>query len=188
MFVSIPQPTLRAIAHGMGGSFLIPRLLPPTLGLALCSPLPPLSFVVPPSLLALPPAPLSSAHLCDPPCEQLLAVAGVGWGGHSSPRSPFPAHPHIAPLSTPQAKARGDGWGVLLWWGSAHRVGPSLWSLSFHPRSTPRAVARGPGGGWCCSCVFVVSLPAPSLFPICSLCHPLPWLVTPASHPTSSGS
>ena len=87
MFVSVPWPTLRAIARGMGGSFLIPHLLLPTLGLALRLPLPPLSFVVPPSLLALPPTPLSSAHLCDPPCEQLLAVAGVG-GGVARPLGP----------------------------------------------------------------------------------------------------
>jgi hypothetical protein len=165
--------------------FLVPRLLPPTLGLALRSPLSPSSFVVPPSLLALPPAPCSPVvcpspqspmravarsggcgwwwvvvvhlspsplpHLllallfpshCSPlpPREQLLTavVGGAGgsvlalvlvlvlvrlslpslpvppqssthpassssqwWWGHSSPRSPLPAHHHIAPLSTP---------------------------------------------------------------------------------------
>lgn len=142
-----------------------------------------------------------------PPCEQQLAAV-------ASPRSHLPTCPHIAPLSTPQAKGCGGGWGVLSWWGLACWVGPSSWSLSFHPQSTAQAVARGPGGGWC-----VIHVPSSSSsfpYPVTSLVHlslplfvllfvssflaslppashslfPVPHcrLLVPVIHPTSSGS
>jgi hypothetical protein len=150
------KQSLTAVVGGAGGSALALVLV-----------------LVRSSLPSLPVPPRSSTHPASSSSQR--------WWGRSSPRSPLPARPHIAPLSTPRAKARGGGWGVLLWWGSAHWVSPSSWSLSFHQQSTPRAVARGPGGGW-----WVVRSPSWLFpFPAASLVRPsVRPSLRPSRHPS----